>query len=228
MSYCELCQKEGHIVFACDSDRARTVDEAVNHWFSISMNQYQWNSAQNVHKELFIETNHIRRLSKGDLLYLLRGFIDPLNWCEFSKMYSRDQYACFYLGYKTREFIGSEVYTRMNESSKLRVKADMQYWLNRAHFDKEVADELWLIDLAEYNPSDTGIGVIQTSNCPVCLREELEQGEMAVFSCGHNFCSGCSHTMVLQIRPLLCPLCRSHVNQIIQYQNDGNFSVRSI
>jgi hypothetical protein len=228
MSYCELCRKDGHVVFECDSDRANIITEAVGHWVGLRLNEYQWNSAQNVHKELFTETQNIRRLSKGDLLYLLRGFIDPLNWCEFSKMYCRDQYLYFYLGYKTREFIGSPEYERLNESSKLRLRADMQYWLNRACFSQEVADELWLIELEEYNPPDNGVGVIQTSDCAICLRDNLERGEMALFSCGHNFCTGCSHTMVLRMTPIICPLCRGCVNQIIQYQNNGNFSVRSI
>jgi hypothetical protein len=227
MTYCELCRKDGHIAFECDSARAITIDEAVNHWFSIIVNQYQWNSAKNVHKELIIESHHMRRLSKGDFLYLLRDFIYILNWCEFSKTYNREQYMYFYLGYKTREFIGSPDYERLNESSKLRVRADMQYWLNRACFSQEVADELWLIDLEEYNPSDTP-NDIQTNDCAVCLRDELDHGEMAVFSCGHNFCAGCSNTMVLQMTPLICPLCRAQVNQIIQNRNNGNISVRSI
>jgi len=227
MAYCELCRKEGHIVFECDADRATTVDEAVNHWFSFILNQYQWNSAQNVHKESFIEANHMNRLSKGDLLYLLRGFIYPLNWCEFSKMYNRDQYACFYLGYKTREFIDSSEYGFLNEGSKTRVRADMQYWLNRACFGQEVADELWLIDLEEPDNGPLPC-VIQTSDCAVCLRDNLEHCEMAVFSCGHNFCAGCSNTMVLHMTPIVCPLCRAHVNQITQYMNNGNFSIQSI
>jgi hypothetical protein len=220
MTYCELCRKDGHIVFECHSDRARTIDEAVNSWFSYIVNQYQCNSVQNVNKELFIEADHMRRLSKGDLLYLLRGFIYHRNWGGFANMYCRDQYMYFYLGYKIKEFIGSSLYNELNEASKLRIKADSKYWFNRAHLGKEVANELWLIDLDEQNAPPV--------DCAVCLRDNLEHGEMAVFSCGHNFCAGCSHTMIMNIRPLVCPLCRSTVNQIIQYQNDGNFSIQSI
>ena len=229
--YCELCRKYGHIAFVCSSTRTTTIDEAVNHWFSIILNQYQWNSARNVHKELFIEAHHIRRLSKGDFLYLLRTFIDHKNWVEFSKMYTREQFMYFYLAYKTREFISSPEYVRFNEESKLRIRADSNYWSNRAHLGQTRANELWFDDLNPPNistrPSSTP-NTICTNECAICLRDNLARGEMALFSCGHNFCAGCSHTMVMYMTPLKCPLCRADINQIIQYCNDGNFSIQTI
>lgn len=222
MTHCELCRKDGHIEFVCDSDRAREIDEAVNYWVSCILNQYQWNSAKTVHKELFIEAHHMRRLSVGGFLYLLRGFIDPKNWVEFTKMYTRDQYMYFYLGYKTGEFISYPEYELLNEASKRRIRVDAQYWFNRAYFGQTRANELWYIDLEE--PITPRI----TTECAVCLCDNLIRGETAVFSCGHEFCAGCSNTMIMTMRPLKCPLCRAHINRIIQYQNDGNFSLQTI
>ena len=213
---CELCRERGHIAFECNSNRSRTIDEAVNHWMSHKLSQYQWNYGRNVIKEKLLEAYHIRRLSKGDFLYLLRDFIYNLNWFQFSIMYSREQYMCFYLGYKIREYMNSIGYTGLNDSTKLRIRADAKYWFNRAYFGQTRADELWTIDLIGYNPPDINLNNIQTDECAVCLRENIERCDMAIFSCGHNFCTGCSNRMMMSITPLRCPLCRVHVNQIIQ------------
>jgi hypothetical protein len=215
MLSCELCREPGHIVFECNSNRSTTIDEAVNHWMNHRLNEYHWNSGKNVIKESFTEAQHIRRLSKGDFLYLLRCFIDPLNWSEFSTMYTRDQYMCFYLGYKTREYINSVEFNNLNESSKLRIQADSVYWLNRACFGQTRADEIWSIYSLGYNIQNTDVHNSQTHDCAICLRDNIERGEMSTFSCGHNFCISCCDTMLMTIIPLRCPLCRSYVNQNI-------------
>lgn len=224
MSQCELCQNLGHITFECDSERAKTIDEAVNNWFSQQIAQYQSNSGQFVHKELLIESDLLRQLSEWDFLYLLRHYIDAKNWQEFSKMYNREKYMYLYLGYQMREYTNTEEYETLSKWSKMRIYADYQYWLNRAHFDLSVADELWDIDLENYTPNESC-----TNDCPICLRNEFSRRDMAVFNCGHNFCRDCCHTLIVSNRErIVCPMCREHIHQITQYQNGEYISIQII
>jgi hypothetical protein len=67
---CLLCHKEGHTVFDCDSERAKTISEAVNHVIMLKLEYFYMYGNRTI--ESIFESQHFRRLSLGDLIYLNR------------------------------------------------------------------------------------------------------------------------------------------------------------
>jgi hypothetical protein len=216
MTECLLCHKENHTAYHCNSLRAQTVDEAVNHWIYHKLQQiYSVELYEDRKIKKLAEAHHMTRLSIGDLLFLMRNVIDPKNMEEFSKMYTKSQYICLFLGYKTRELLQTH-YNSFSENVIKRLSIDARYWTMCAKSGVEEAERLRAIDLYEELPN---ADVPNEFECAVCYGETFTRGEMATFQCSHWFCRGCIRQMI--DRGLVCPLCREPVEQVIYTSNDG-------
>ena len=72
---CILCKKEDHNVFHCNSIRAQTVDDAINHWVSNRL-VHLYETEEYLHSIDWIsQQSRFTRLTRGDLLYLIRNCI---------------------------------------------------------------------------------------------------------------------------------------------------------
>ena len=201
MEHCLLCHKEGHTAFCCDSARAQTIDEAITHWIHIRLCHFY---KINERVDWFL-SNRFERLSVGDLLFLLREYIDDKNGKEFVKMYNKPQLICFLLGYETRRFL-RENSADISESVKKRISIDIRYWMARAKMSLEDADRLRILEIA---------GPCVPSDCGVCLRDAIRRSEMITFTCSHSFCQECVDRIMMTTEKK-CPFCRELISHTIR------------
>jgi DNA-directed RNA polymerase subunit RPC12/RpoP len=202
MEYCLLCHKEGHTAFYCDSARAHTVEEAMSHWMYNRLCQL-YSTRGSVEGLL---TQRFDRLSAGDLLYLMREYVDDKNKSEFAKMYNKNQLICFLLAHTTRHFLRIH-FADLTEDVKKRISIDIRYWIARAKMSLEDAVILRLLEIA---------GPCVPTECGVCLRDGLCRGEMVSFECAHSFCGECVDRMSAGAGEFKCPLCRERVLHMVR------------
>lgn len=201
MQHCLLCHKEGHNAFCCDSSRAQTIEEAITHWMGARLHHlYQTNGQEDLSG-----SSRFGRLSVGDLLFLLRRFIDDKNKMEFAKMYNKNQLICFLLAYETRSFLRENI-ANIPENVKKRISIDIRYWIARAKMSLEDAQRLRILET---------IGPNVPTDCGVCLREGISRGEMISFACTHSFCQGCVDR-IMTMPERNCPFCRVHISHTIR------------
>ena len=201
MEYCLLCHKEGHNAFCWDSSRSHTINEAMTHWMSNRLHQIYTSNMSLTGAQ----SRRFDRLSVGDLLFLLREFIDDKNRAEFAKIYNKNQLICFLFAYETRRFLRENIAT-ISENVKKRISIDIRYWIARAKMTVEDADRLRILDI---------IGPCVPSNCGVCLREEICRVEMISFVCAHSFCQECVDR-IMRTTERKCPFCRQPISHIVR------------
>jgi len=204
MEHCLLCHKEGHIAFCCDSSRARIVDETITYWMGARLyNLYQTND-----REDLSQSSRFERLSAGDLLFLLREFIDDKNKMEFARIYNKNQLICFLLAYETRRFLRENI-ANISENVKKRISIDIRYWIARAKMTVEDAQRLRILDI---------IGPLVPSDCGICLRDGISRCEMISFACTHSFCQICVDRIMTmpETTERKCPYCREHILHTIR------------
>jgi hypothetical protein len=74
---------------------------------------------------------------------------------------------------------------------------------------------------------------IQNKECPLCFTDTVEENR-CVATCAHAFCIPCLKNWEDELiaksnypyrRPIACPVCHKHINDIIEYSSEKNYSV---
>lgn len=204
---CSICKSISHNVFNCDSNRAKTVDEAVNHWLSNRLIQIYITGENKKEIYWICKSPHFSRLTIGDLLYLNR---DVLNGeTRLSK----------------ERLIYLFIYTSMRNmcidafSKKTRgyILIDIKYWF--LLFQRKSTPELLeenrqtQIKNSEYSIRSLSNVLKKEIDCPICLNDGITK--YCVYNCNHIICIDCSDELIN--RDSICPLCRSEIKGITNY-----------
>jgi len=215
---CLCCHSHTHDTIECTSTRAQTVNEAVSHWIMNRLQQlYMTTTTTNNDTIHWLATSpHMTRLSKGDLLYLMRDILldDP--------RYAKERLIYIYLHYMV--WIFYQMY-KMDYSAKVqrRITIDIAYWHNLSNGGGiNEAEEIRRHQLQEmpYQIVEQRINAAEyTIDCAVCWNEGIMQKNTHQYNCHHSFCTTCSETLLENEEDVECPLCRSSVQTVIKFIN---------
>jgi len=221
---CLLCHKEGHTVFDCDSERAKTMSEAVNHVIMLKLEYFYMYGNRTI--ESIFESQHFRRLSLGDLIYLNRKW----NVREIPNG-TREKYICLFLCKMTATlFAINENVDHMQHMLRI----DVNYWHKRMTHSVEIATEWRNIQLAKIQKKIPQISYVVLSEdvtkkyeCAICFRDDLMESECERYQCSHIFCI-CCVANCLSTNPI-CSLCREPISQITRYSSStSNIQISSV
>jgi hypothetical protein len=208
---CLICNSREHTVLQCNSNRARSIDDAINHWLHHRLVQLYSSKECLSSIHWLALSHHFIRLSIGDLLYLNR----------FSMVGHARHSTLIYmlLYYKTYEFYNANrENSQYSIQSKKIMRIDVAYWhrLMTRTFTVEYAEEKRQTKLAEtiYQTINT-FDTHDTIDCPICLNETIHKKNTHQYNCNHSICSLCSEQLLHRCDR--CPLCREQIRMITTF-----------
>jgi len=198
---CILCRETGHKAISCSSLRAKTIDEAVNHWITNRLRKIYSSEEMNHSILWLLDSVHFRRLSLGDLAYLNR------KWLWSWESYDKREMIAIFLAKKTIELF--HIQKEKEGITNFQLRVDSRFWfhvMEDGHYQAEEWRRQNIVIRQERKPVKKGDG------CPICLVEDVIEEEIREINCGHTFCWPCLERCV-KTNPL-CAMCREPIRVI--------------